>query len=765
MLRMALALAAATVLGFASCSQAQVPADLKADVDRLPVSTTPEKLKKAALAWALEEADALHAAGMAEASGALVVDVRAALARDIGAPGTTPPTLFPPITDAKANPWVASSMAEVNRVLKADLRFPKGPAGDVTRDATGWRFLNAMQEARDLALALAHPDSPRRNDPALVAPILRRLSTTCEYFKPGHARLADFGISDNLAETYLLLRTSYPELMLPSLRAAWERAIAVNAEAIVTRYNPRWSTNNPARTYPNADVRLINGLLFASMVLDRKDLRDLADRTLAFQLNALFPDGGWTYINTQNECLTYHGINIVAVARTWQVTGSPVAKQLLEGSRWYYPLSVEPSGVVEYSTSPSWKPYWNQHTGAEVAKIIAGITGCPHNARIAAMGGPGKGNLVTAPFYRSDITPAPAPDNYVTYDANILGPRGRFGGWSFSGTTRSTEDVKLPDGRFDPAAQYRGRHTYIGAMAMHPAGKVPKGQEKWPLSAALDSATVEIRTDPGEPEPFRYNTHAYISKLDDSHTIVSSDFASLTTSYRIVHSRTGALLPWAVRQVWLMTPERVVGLVELEALEDVKAISAAGMLRFVSGRASWGTRKEFQGTSDTGTTYGDLVTTVHANTFGPVSTEYTDVFSGDSMKTGLLLLTSDGGGGGEFKAGSKLHYVVEVRPSWSAPAAGVSGQRLPGGLLTLEVREQGRSLTAVFNPTAESGSYSPANTGPVRLHQVGERARLAFLPPLTEGTKFVPPSTVVPGTNLTLDARLHVVLQGPGGGR
>lgn len=755
---------ALSVLLLATASlHAQVPADLSAAVGGLPEASVSEKLKKAALKWAVEEADALHAAGMTDASAALIADVRAALTRDLAAPGATPPTLFPPIPDAKANPWVASAMAEVNRVLKADLRFPKGPPGDVTRDATGWRFLNAMQEARDLALALAHPDSPRRNDPALVAPILRRLSTTCEYFKPGHARLADFGISDNLAETYLLLRTSYPELILPSLRTAWERAIAVNADAIVARYNPRWSTNDPDKTYPNADVRLINGLLFASIVLDRKDLRDLADRTLAFQLNALFPDGGWTYINKQNECLTYHGINIVAVARNWQVTGSPVAKQLLEGSRWYYPLSVEPSGVVEYSTSPSWKPYWNQHTGAEVAKIIAGITGCPHNARIAAMGGPGKGNLVTAPFHRSDITPAPAPDNYVTYDANTLGPRGRFGGWSFSGTTRSTQDVKLADGRFNPAAEFRGRHTYIGAMAIYPAGKIPKGQEKWPLSAALDSATVEIRTDPGEPNPFRYDTHAFLSKLDDSHTVVSSDFASLTTTYRIVHSRTGALLPWTVRQVWLMTPQRVVGLVELEALEDTKAISAAGMLKFVSGRASWGVRKEFQGTSDAGATYGDLVTTVHANTFGPVSTEYTDVFAGNAKKSGLLLMTADGAAG-EFKAGSKRHYVVEVRPSWSAPAAGVSGRQLPDGLLTLEVRESDRTLTAVFNPTAAPGSYSPALNAPAQMHRIGERARLAFLPPLTDGTENVPPATIAPTAALTIDPRLHVVLEAPSKG-
>ncbi|MGH6903116.1 MAG: hypothetical protein ACREIR_10290, partial [Geminicoccaceae bacterium] len=43
------------------------------------------------------------------------------------------------------------------------------------------------------------------------------------------------------------------------------------------------------------------------------------------------------------------------------------------------------------------------------------------------------------------------PDHYILYDRNVEGPRGRFGRWSFAGTTRDLGDR-------------RGKNTYVGAM-------------------------------------------------------------------------------------------------------------------------------------------------------------------------------------------------------------------------------------------------------------------------------------------------------------
>lgn len=750
-----------------SSARAAVPAELATAVAALPESQTPEKLKKAMLTWAVEEADALDAAGQTQAALALVADIRVALTQNLGVARPAPENLIPPIPHLDRNPWAQAAFKSLARVIATDTKYPKGPAGDVTRDATGWRFIKITEDARSLMLALGHPQSPYRDDPRLVAPLLRRLSTTLEYCTPGHKRLADFGFSDNIAEVYLLLRTVHPDLILPSLKAAWEKGIAVNSEAVLARVSKRFTAAAPGTTYPNADLRLMNALMFGSLVLDRPDLRAMADAGLQFHVrHALFSDGGMTYINTQNECLTYHGINIVALARFEQVTGDRAARDLIAATRWYYPLSIEPSGVAEYSTSPSWKAYWNMVTGNDAALIVAAITGCPHNARVAAMGDAGRGNLLLAPYFRPELTPAAAPDGYITYDQNTLGPRGRFGRFSFAGTTREVPDARR-GGAFDPSTEFRGRSTYVGCMVMYPEGKIPKGQERWPLSAALQDATVEVRVAPGVPDLSRLNTHAFLSKDDRNATTVNDRFAALTTSYTIV-DRKGELTPWRVEQVWLMTPRRIVGLVEVSATADAEALGVNGHFRFISGRVNWGTRKEFESVTSDTLRYGDLETKLHAQTFGAVSTDYTDTFSGDTKKTGLLLLGAPQGdlSPQRFAKGTRKFYLAEVRPVGTEPAGEVRRFDAGPGLIGVLLADGDLKLRAVFNTTDAPVTYKIERADGQMLHRSGERHRADWLPPIG-ATSDTPASPVVPtrlrgdSAEVVIPALSHVVIREP----
>ena len=44
---------------------------------------------------------------------------------------------------------------------------------------------------------------------------------------------------------------------------------------------------------------------------------------------------------------------------------------------------VEPNGITESYTDCFWKHYWSPLSPAPGPEIVAGLTGCPYNKRIA----------------------------------------------------------------------------------------------------------------------------------------------------------------------------------------------------------------------------------------------------------------------------------------------------------------------------------------------------------------------------------------------
>lgn len=581
-------------------------------------------------------------------------------------------------------------MDKAAKIAASPSTYVKGPAGNTVRtDSEGWHFIRVCDDARHLTQAFCHPQSPRNGDPTLVAPILRRFAHQYEYLTPGASNLADFGISPTLSEMYLLLRTAYPDLILPTYKQRWEKAIEVNADAILQKYGQVFRDGVPGTGYPNAHTHYIVALLFASQILNRKDYADTAAAGVKLMTTCLYPDGGTCYINWQNECYNYHEIAVRDMARYWQVTGNESAKQLSAGTRWYYPLSVEPSGVAEYSTSPSWKPYWNMSTGAEGAAVVASLTNCPHNQRVAKTSKI-DGNFWIAALYRDDIAPAPAPDYYLTHDRNIEGPRGRFGLFSFWGTARDYKD------------DARGKQTYVGCMAMYPKNTpLPKGAVKeWPLSAALHSVGAEVRFANGAPDVNRWKTHLCLARQERNTFTTTKRFAALTTEHRLsIYG--GPATDWFVTQQWLFTEDRLAGVLTMEALSDQKALGIGGSLLFVSGRGGWGVRKTFQQIAPDTWQYGALIARIHQQTPGHILTDYTDVMSGDSKKSGLLQL-SDTTTPREklYPKGTRVQFAVEIYPEWSKPAQFVKGYTT-NGLHGIELQEAGQHLHLLHNPSNE----------------------------------------------------------------
>lgn len=697
------------------CSVA-VADDLVNSVNQLPSKTTEEKLKKAVLAWAVADADLEEAAGRKAFADRVRADVKTAIAQPFARAKAAPANLFPPIAQPATNPYAIEAMKRAKKLAASTEAYPKGPAGAIVKDARGWHFPTITGEALALTRALCHPQSAMAGDPSLVAPMLRRFAHVYEYLTPGSKQLVDFGDSSELAEMYLLVRSVYPDLILPTYKQAWEKGISVNSDAIVKQYGEVFIAAQPGTAYPNGHIRYLSALMFGGLVLDRPELRRIADSGLKLQNTGLYEDGGFTYIGLQNEVLTYHGVNVLHIARYAQVTGDSLAKQMVARTRWYYPLSVEPPGVVEYSTAASWKHYWNQVTGGAEAYIVAGATDCGHNLRIAQTNFSSP-DLIYATFYRPELKPAPAPDQYVVFDRNVLGARGRFGTFSFSSTSRDYGDDN------------RGKSSVVGCMVLNSNEPKP---ESWPLNAALQDAAVEVRIKPGDGGLDRSKTHLWLAQDETNAAIASEHFGSVSTRYRLSAYKTKSF-DWAGRQVWLLTPQRLVGLVEIESLKDQQALGVNGVLQFISGRERWGTRKEFQSISANTISYGKLTTTIYQHDFAEIRTEYTDTFAGDAKKAGRLLLldsTQASGGSGTYKAGAKHFYLAEVRPDSSAVASDIKRLDLPNGLLGFDVREGTHWYRILFNPTSKDVAAEQSLEAfgrPIYLHRSGETYRPAWI--------------------------------------
>ncbi len=732
-------------------------AALSRQVEALPAIQPWEMLKKATLEWAMEDARAAREQGFPDRCQATLTDVAALLNKEIGRAHKAPENLFPPIPMFDTNPYAKSAFGQkigpgglgtMEQLIRSNTRFAKGPVGNIISDATGWVAIRTAYEGEELVEALCHPQSPYLGDPRLIAPMFRRFENAYEYLVPGNKRVADFGDSPPETLMYLELKSVYPDLILPSRQVAWERGIRVNSDAIVASHEAVYTAAKPGTCYVNSDVKYTSALGYAGLLFPETKYTAVSHAGVRLINVSLYPDGGFPYINSQNENFTYHAIAVAEMTRLWQVTGNPLCRDIVEGTRNYYPLSIEPPGVAEYSTASCWKHYWHGATAGREAYIVAQLSGDPQDMRVALMN-PARGDLLMATVYQRDIAPAPTPDNYMVYDRNIQGPRGRFGAFSFCGTAR--------DYMQDP----RGKSTYAGCMAVYP----PNGAHtRSPLSAALDTAGTEVRVKPGAGADRA--TVLNLSQLERNATIVTRDFATVTT----VHSLTtygGKPTGWRQKEGWLFIPDRLVGLVSVEALDDQSAYGLNGVLQFLHAWNNKERPQEFQTPAGNAWSYGLLTTRIHDHSYPNILTTYSNDIA-EPGKYARIVLSDQASGRSDhlisYAKGTKQYYLAEIYPQWAKAADQVSLLTLDNGLMGFIVTEGAISYRLVFNPTDADQTCRvaliPRETD-LRLHHAGEQYRPAWIEPDGQEKTTGKPDEVFPNNGIVsfaVPAGSHVVL-------
>lgn len=719
------------------------------DVDQLPETSAANRLKKATLQWAIEDANADDAFGNAAAAASTLTDVQTLLTQAIGSARPSPTNLFPTIPNIGSNPILTDAITRLNRLRANNARLDKDPA-TYTVAVSGGSYLSAFSGSYNDGLqgawALGDTQTSLYGDPKLLVATLRRFERVYGAINGG-VTVADFGQTSEIAQMYLMFKTVYPDLLLPSKKTAWEKALKTDADKVLADHKATYLAAVPGTLWVNADVRFAAGLGYDALIFPTNTTyAAAANACIKLIADTVYPDGGMPYFDNQNEDYTYHGINISTLARYWQITGNTNARDAVVKSYWYYPLTAEGPGVVNYAAMPAWKHYWNQVKDPDEAYLVGSMANSPENMEVfqRMTGGSfaGLGTLFLSSFHNPAVVSGVTRDNFITYDRNDLGPRGRFGNWSFTGTTNEL------------AGENRGQASFVGAMLLDSGTS-----SSWPLNAALDSAASRIMFANGEEvgAPDQRNLFYDLTQNTRAATTVTNDFASISTVYNAAKYGETASRNWVGQQEWLYTPQRLVGLVSMRSTATQSAYDVEGILKLVSGRGTWGNVRSFVVTTDPDGikryTYGGISVRILAHNYGGVYVDYNDTFglNGDSPseKTGRIRFIDPkalAAGGfdpndtrnsqkdlvtSSYTSSTNHYYMVEIMPSTTAAASGVQVEQtaLSTGLRGIRFTENGRSLRLIQNPTANPLTLSTNidwATGAV-VHTPGEKYRPDWL--------------------------------------
>jgi uncharacterized protein YjdB len=592
--------------------------------------------------------------------------------------------LLPTIPNVSSNPFVATMFANVN--LNTTTLSPN--------------FFTLGEEAEQAAIAYCHPQSPHLGKAAYKTRLLFLLKTLLGSDK------TDFSHYPQSVYAYTILKQKFPGDISASQKTTWETAIKkYTDDYIATGVGDRWKSKSERDIWYNSEVRWALGIYLSGIVLNNASYKSFASAFFdeAFQTKMFQPDGGINYVGFQNEVFNYHEDNIKTLAWYYLISGDAKIKSIIQKTVNYYPL-MQQKNVPEFYTGASWKHYWSQSTGYNAAYIVASLTGSSHNY---AVGKNASKNSLVAFFYNSALKDplVPASTRYTVYDRNIQGPRARYDNWLYAGTSRKVDDGTTG------ATRGVGKSNLVGAMVLDDSGK-------WPLNAALDIASVEVRVAPGEDKTARRSGSDWLATNEVSTVTKSLKIYGLASKYNTSTkkaSNSGPLTAsnWEVKQEWVFTPERMLGMVEINATKDTEAYAVQGLLKFISGRKDWGTKKELVSKGNGVYTFGKINIKIRENTFGGALKQgYAEVYdAGDTSNKSTNLILKDNKSAANsdakklYKTTDKYRYIVEVYPEGTAVAKETKSLN-SANLNSFSLDDGKRSIQIVHNYSTQQQTYT-----------------------------------------------------------
>ncbi len=696
---------------------------LQVQVTALPTGTPAQGRKRAVLAHSLAAAAELLATDRLPMAKTILDDVNQAIPKTLGEPAHAvdgyPFILSVP--NPEANPVFQRWLTRMREALsKPERRFPL-PSSDTqtlgglsSRDGT--RATGA--QARDFAEAAVQPESALCDDPEAFMRSYRRVH---HYLWNVHCHggsdwLGDLFALNSLTRAAVTLTSVYPDLILPHERRIWDGAMRSICDKQVD------ALKQCTGRYCNIDLAFALNALNCSVYLDDDTARSEGGRLVEAQKANLYPDGAFAYIDSQNECPGYHTAVVDMLKEYWLMSRSPVARELLVASRNYFPLTCAENKLEGFWTAPMWKHMWNGSGGRGAGTTFA-FTRDPWNLALAGE----LSDLVNAHFYDPGAQARALPDDFMVFDRNIVGPRGKYARWTFATTARRIRDEHL------------GRMTYAGCMITNP---VDSGRAK--LNAALMAAYPRVQTRATSDKVGGWQASAHLSHAEIVGITMGRTVGAVTAVHQLEGTSYGpSSWPsnWDGRQRWINLPDRVIGMIEVLPRDGAQsAYDVSIRLRLGYGRAGHLEEKTIESLEDGSFVYGDLRVIIHETNLPIRRTQLSGVVRDTPLKATEVVLQAPHGGPEatepvQFDAGTVYFAVVEIRPVWIKTDASVV-RRTQDALCALDVTVGNRQVilchnigaTAAVRPTGDSQQRRSAAVSrgeePVALQALPRASRL-----------------------------------------
>ncbi|MEM6884215.1 MAG: hypothetical protein AAF571_04230 [Verrucomicrobiota bacterium] len=591
--------------------------------------------------------------------------------------GDIPVNILPEVPEWNGNPYVAGTLEYIERMLaKPDTEFLLGEKGAqqfIKGKADPYlNSRNTADEMRVYAWAGLHPQSPYRGNPEVLVRALRRAHAFTDAYVRTDITSKDMTINDffacySMMDGLLMLKHGCSDLVLPVQMERWDAAVR-KAGAFwfdfIQEYNGvGWWTDDASRGFGSfCNHNVTEGMIVQFAWLyhqENREYQDVGKRVVAMQKKALYPDGAISYIRDQNQCYGYHAVNIVKFIRHWELTGDPIAMELLTGTRNFYPLTTELGNTNEWWSAPVWKYQWNSSGYGPAQEIVAGLTGCGYNKAIANQElDYHNGRILSieaAPYFRSAVKPVDRLENFMVFDRNIQGARSRNGrfGTALVGRNYGNEDS--------------GKMAFAGCIVADPIDN-----KRHPLNAAVMAVypRVRIRDDVEE-----WRGCAYLSHNEQNSMTVGHTFGGLATTHDLAMTSFGqVVLPqeWGASQQWISLPGRIIGMVEVyPKSKDLRAYDITGRVRLGYGRSGPLRPKEITRLDDQHYAYGDLQVRLHQHNYAGISTEISGIFRDSARKATEIVFSEpahESTGKRVYSEDTRYYFTVEIMPEWSQPA-------------------------------------------------------------------------------------------------
>ncbi len=691
-------------------------ATIQAQVTALTGTTATARLHKALLTWAVEDAGLDRDAARFTAATTTLDEVVTRLPSPVAVATTAPTSCFPAYPGGTANPFATRGLAAATALRSSTTRFPRGEeSADIRKPA---------DEALTLISALGHPQAGSlEHDPDLLVPALRRLQAIVDQADPdGTLDDLDFFAKSSFATAALQCYRRYPGLLLPGVKTRWDAVFRSLGTVEAARSATATKVNNV-----NQEALKWWAMTCAGLAFDDATVLAQTSRRMDQFTAVMFPDGAFPYSDLGNEANEYQAVALRQFDLFSRVTGDARGHDLIRRTRWYFPLTCRRGPMAEWNTSHIAKDRWNGVSGADGAYLVAALTGCPDNYRVATEQTINYGDVLMAPHYRTDLTARAEPDDWVTTDRNVRGTRGRSGDFSFWTNGNTSNQT----------------NSLAGSMILNPGSGTG-----FTCNAAVAGLGAYVRRALGPTvtaTEHEANLSWYGERGGAVATLTTPRFGTIAGQHGISQ---GLFQPtqdgWRVQEQWLVSPTGQIGLIAVEATTTTQAFGLGTMVKLFSRRTA-GTRKTWSDLGGGSWAYGDLRVTVHASTFADAATDYSWCHTWDGTTDGLgagrLLLrdaaaiAADAGTASAsttYLAGTRRYALIEIRPTTvAAPAVVTALPALPGGLMGFETdRGTGQArVRVIHNPTTRPVRYDAtlAWGGPVWRHRSGGQVRAAWM--------------------------------------